>query len=63
MESIGSAIWYLAFLVQYGALVTAVVSVGILSAYTVFVLVRNKVRVTGALDAAPVAQTVEGTPS
>ena len=60
MESIGSAIWFLAFLVQYGALVAAVVSVIAIVASTVIELVGNK---TGAFDASsssPAKNAVEG---
>jgi hypothetical protein len=60
MESIGSTFWFLAFLVQYGALVAGVVSVGAIVVSTVYEVVRNKVRASGMPGSAPVQQPVEG---
>jgi len=60
MESIGSTIWFLAFLVQYGALVAALVSVTAIVASTVYELVRNRLRAGAAPSSAPVQQAVEG---
>jgi hypothetical protein len=59
MENIGRTIWFLAFLVQYGALVAAVVSVGAIVASTVHELVRNRVPESGALGSTPVRKPVE----
>jgi hypothetical protein len=60
MESIWSTIWFLAFLVQYGALVAGVVSVVAIAFSTISELVRNKVRETGALGSTSV-KPAEGT--
>jgi hypothetical protein len=62
MESFWTTIWYLAFLVQYGALVAGVVSAAAIVFSTVYEVVRNKVRATGALESTPV-KPVEGTVS
>jgi hypothetical protein len=56
-------IWFVAFLVQYGALVAGVALVGALVASVVYELVRNKVCEGGVFGSASVQQTVEGSAS
>jgi hypothetical protein len=60
MESIGSTIWFLAFLVQYGALVATVVSMVVIIASTVIEFVRNKAGAIDAPSSAPAQTAVEG---
>ena len=43
MESIGSTVWFLAFLVQYGALIVATGLMISLVVMTLYELIRNRV--------------------
>jgi len=56
-------IWFLAFLVQYGALVAGVALVGALVASTVYELVRNKLSQGDVFGSAPVQKPVESSAS
>ena len=61
MEGIGRTIWYLAFVVQYGAVVAGVLSVGAIVASTVRELAGRKVRDTDPGGSTPLQKPVEAT--
>jgi len=56
-------IWFLAFLVQYGALVAGVALVGALVASTVYELLRNKLHQGGVYGSASVQKPVQSSAS
>jgi hypothetical protein len=60
MESIGSTILFLTFLVHYGAFVAGVTLVGALGATTLYELVRNKVSEGRVASAKSAQQPAEG---
>jgi hypothetical protein len=53
-------IWFVAYLVQYGALVAGVALVGALVASTVYEVIRNKVRMNRASGFASMQEAVIG---
>ncbi len=56
-------IWFLAFLVQFCALVAGVVFVGALVVSAMYELVRNKVRESGVFGSVSVQKPVTGSAS